>query len=74
MLVGDHDLLVVGSCFLVEESCLLRTYYFVYLNVSQVMKRGRFLHQSSLRFSVLFAKFYLIFDWDLSTFVNEMKW
>ena len=49
-------LLVVGSCLLVEESCLLGTYYFVYLNVLQVMKRGRFLHQSSLRFCIIFPK------------------
>ena len=46
----------MGSCLLVEESCLLGTYYFVYLNVLQEMKTERFLHQGSLRFFVLFPK------------------
>ena len=32
------------------------TYYFVYLNVLQEMKREGFLHQASLLFSVLFPK------------------
>ena len=59
---------------LVEESCLLGTYYFVYLNILQVMKWERFLHQASLRFSVFSLKrikFYLSFDWDLSL-VSEL--
>ena len=33
----------MGSCLLVDESCLLGTNCFVYLNVLQEMKRDRFL-------------------------------
>ena len=46
----------MGSCLLVEKSFLLGTYYFVYLNVLQVIKRRRFLHQASLGFPILFPK------------------
>ena len=44
----------MGSCLLVEESSFLGTYYFVYLNILQEMKKERFLHQASLRFFVPF--------------------
>ena len=59
----------MGSCLLVEESCLFGIYYFVYLNVFPVMKRGDFCIKQVydfLFFSLKRTKLYLSFDWDLS--------
>ena len=42
-----------GSCFLVDESCLFGIYYFVYLNVLQVMKKEEIF--SSSKFMVFYS-------------------
>ena len=57
---------IVGSCLLIVESCLIETWYFVYLNVLQVMKMEEVF--ASSKFMVFFffflkrRKFYLSFD------------